>query len=244
MLAHRGFALEAPENTLLAFAHAVALGVTHVETDVHGSADGVAMVSHDPDLRRLAGRTVRVDQLTSHELRRVQLGAGQGFCSLAEALDAFPETRFNIDVKADSAIAPTVAAIRDARAVDRVLVGSFHPRRRLAVVRQLPGTATSISSRGAVAAVAAARQAGGVAAVKRILRDVDAVQLPLSVLRMPTLTPRTVAAFHAAGVEVHAWTINDEPTMERLLDLRVDGLVTDRSDLAMRVLERRSGRPT
>jgi glycerophosphoryl diester phosphodiesterase len=242
VLAHRGLALAAPENTLLAFAHALAIGVTHVETDVHGSADGVAMISHDPDLSRLAGRKVAVGQLTSHELRRIQLGEGQTFCSLADAFDAFPEARFNIDIKSADAVAPTIAAIRDARATERVLVGSFSSARRLAAVRALPGIATSISSRGAVAAVSAARNPGGLRVVRRILRDVHAVQLPLSVLRMSTMTPRTIAAFHAAGVEVHAWTINDEPTMERLLDLGVDGLVTDRADLAMAVVERRSGR--
>jgi len=242
VLAHRGLALEAPENTLLAFAHALAVGVTHLETDVHGSADGVAMISHDPDLTRLVGRRVRVGQLTSHELRRVQLGFGQAYCSLADALDAFPEARFNIDIKDASAIEPTVAAIRDARAAERVLIGSFSPARRLAVVRALPGVATSISSRGAVAAVSAARSRGGLPALRRILRAVHAVQLPLSILRMSTMTPRTVAAFHASGVEVHVWTINDEPTMERLLDLGVDGLVSDRADLAMSVLARRSDR--
>lgn len=242
MLAHRGLALEAPENTLLAFAKALAVGVTHLETDVHGSADGVAMISHDPDLTRLAGRSVRVGQLTSHELRRIQLGSGQGFCSLAEALDAFPEARFNIDIKSTDGVAPTVAAIRDARATERVLIGSFSPARRLAAVRGLPGVATSISSRGAVAAVNAARTPGGLPVLRRILRRVHAVQLPLSILRMPTMTPRTIAAFHSAGVEVHAWTINEEATMERLLDLGVDGLVSDRSDLAIGVLARRSGR--
>lgn len=241
VLAHRGLALDAPENTLLAFAHALAVGVTHLETDVHASVDGVAMISHDPDLSRLVGRKVEVGQLTSHELRRIPLGFGQGYCSLAEALDAFPNARFNIDIKAASAVAPTVAAIRDANAADRVLIGSFSPARRLAAVRQLPGVATSISARGAIAAVRAARTRGGVSLVKRVLRDVGAVQLPLSILRMSTMTSRTIAAFHAAEVEVHAWTINDESTMERLLDVGVDGLVTDRADIAMAVLRRRSG---
>ena len=240
VFAHRGLAIDAPENTLLAFAKALGIGVTHLETDVHGSADGVAMVSHDPDLSRLAGRKVRVGQLTARELRAISLGHGQGFCSLADALDAFPEARFNIDIKSADAVVPTVAAIRDARATDRVLIGSFSPERRLAVVRQLPGVATSISSRGAVAAVGFARTAGGLPALRRVLRDVHAVQFPLSILRMPTITPRTIAAFHAAGVEVHAWTINDEETMERLLDLGVDGLVSDRADLAVGVLARRS----
>lgn len=240
VLAHRGLALEAPENTLLAFQKAVEIGVTHLETDVHGSSDGVSVISHDPDLTRLAGRPVRVGQLTVAELRGIDLGHGQGFCSLADALDAFPDARFNIDIKSADAVAPTVAALRAAGAIDRVLVGSFSPARRLAVVRQLPGVATSISSRGAVAAVSAARAAGGLPTLRRILRDVQAVQFPLSILRMSTMTPRTIAAFHAADVEVHAWTINDEPTMERLLDLGVDGLVSDRSDLAIGVLARRS----
>lgn len=242
MLAHRGLALDAPENTLLAFAKAVAVGVTHLETDVHASADGVAMISHDRDLSRLAGRKVLVGQLTSHELRRIQLGGGQGYCSLADALDAFPDARFNVDIKSADAVLPTIAAIRDAGATDRVLIGSFDPARRLAAVRALPGVATSISSRGAVAAVSAARNRGGLPVLRRILRNVHAVQLPLSILRMPTMTARTVAAFHAAGVEVHAWTVNDDTSMERLLDLGVDGLVSDRADLAMSVIGRRSGR--
>lgn len=240
MLAHRGLALEAPENTLLAFEKALAVGVTHLETDVHASADGTAMISHDPDLTRLTGRRSRVARHTAAELRGIDLGYGQGFCSLTDALDAFPRARFNIDIKSADAVAPTVAAIRDARAVDRVLIGSFSPARRLAAVRQLPGVATSVSSRGALTAVAAARSPGGIAAVRRVLRDVHAVQFPLSMLRMSTMTPRTIAAFHAAGVEVHVWTINDEATMMRLLGLGVDGLVSDRADIAMRVLRSRS----
>src|ERR1700712_4043685 len=92
LFAHRGLALDAPENTLLSFARAVAVGATYVETDVHASADGIAVISHDPDLTRVAGRKVRVEQLTLAELHRIDLGHGQGFSSLAEALDAFPET--------------------------------------------------------------------------------------------------------------------------------------------------------
>jgi glycerophosphoryl diester phosphodiesterase len=240
VLAHRGLAVEAPENTLLAFAKALAVGVTHVETDVHVSADGVAMISHDPDLRRLVGRRVAVDHLTSQELRRIDLGWGQNYCSLAEALDGFPDVRFNIDIKIGGAVQPTVDAIRAAGATRRVLVGSFNPRRRLAAIRMLPGVATSISARGAVAAVAAARR-GTLASLRRILRDVQAVQLPESVLRMRAFTPRTIAAFHAAGVEIHAWTINDPAAMDRLLALGVDGLVTDRADLGMEALARFAG---
>ena len=241
VLAHRGLAVDAPENTLLAFAKAIAIGVTHVETDVHASADGVAMISHDPDLRRVAGREATVAHLTSHELRRIDLGDGQSYSSLAEALDAFPETRFNIDIKIEGVVQPAVDAIRAANAVDRVLIGSFSPARRLRAIRMLPGVATSVSSRGALAAVAAAR-AGNVPLTRRILRDVQAVQLPESVLGMKPFTPRAIRSFHDAGVEVHAWTINDVADMERLLDAGVDGIITDRADLAMPVVQRRAAR--
>lgn len=239
VLAHRGLAIDAPENTLLAFARALSVGASHIETDVHVSADGVAMVSHDADLRRVAGRALSVLDLTANELRRIDLGFGQGFCSLSEALDGFPDARFNIDIKAAGAVGPTIEAIRETGAIKRVLVGSFSSKRRLAAVRELPGIATSVSARGAVAAIAAARSRAA-RPLSRILRDVDAVQLPVSVLGMPSFTARTIGALHRAGVEVHAWTINTLAEMDRLLALGVDGLVTDRADLAMEAIQRRA----
>jgi glycerophosphoryl diester phosphodiesterase len=238
VLAHRGLAIDAPENSLLAFAKALAAGVTHLETDVHASADGVAILSHDPDLFRLTGRHVRIEQLTAAELGRIDLGEGQSFSTLAAALDTFPEARFNIDVKAAAAAVPTIEAVRNARAEHRVLIGSFSNARRLAVVRRLPGVATSVSSRGAVLATWAG--ALGLPPLTRwALRGVQAVQLPLRVLRAKTTSPRVIAAFHAAGVEVHIWTINDPEVMRRLLDAGVDGIVTDRADLALGVIAAR-----
>jgi len=233
--------VDAPENTLLAFAKAIAVGVTHIETDVHVSADGVAMISHDPDLRRLTGRRATIDHLTAQELRRIDLGHGQTYCTLAEALDGFADVRFNIDIKVGAAAEPAARAILAANAVDRVLIGSFSQQRRLTAVRMLPGVATSVSARGAVAAVAAARS-GSLRPLRRILRDVQAVQLPETVLRMRTFTPRTIRAFHAAGVEVHAWTINDPVVMNQLLDVGVDGLISDRADHALAVLARRASK--
>jgi len=145
VLAHRGLALEAPENTLLAFAHALALGVEHLETDVHASRDGVAMIAHDADLDRVAGIPGRVDERTAAELAALALGADQGMPTLAEALEAFPEARFNIDLKSAEAVAPTVDAVRQLRAEHRVLLTSFSERRRAAALRLLPEAATSIT---------------------------------------------------------------------------------------------------
>src|SRR5690606_19761014 len=99
VIAHRGLATEAPETTSLAFTHPLRAGARYVETDVHASADGVAIISHDPDLRRLTGRAGRIGDLTAVELAAVDLGGGQVVLSLAEALDGFPDARFNIDIK-------------------------------------------------------------------------------------------------------------------------------------------------
>lgn len=236
VIAHRGLHTEAPENTLLAFANAVGIGVVHLETDVHASADGVAIISHDPDLRRVAGREGRVEDFTADQLAKIPLGEDQSFCTLAEALDAFPETNFNIDIKTPAAVAPTIATVHEANAQKRVLIGSFRTSRRRPVVAGLPGVATSISAEGALPAVAAAN-AGARRVVRRILRYVDAVQFPLRMLGMPTMNARTIRTFHDAGVEVHVWTINDPAEMERLLELGVDGLVTDRADLALPIVD-------
>jgi len=240
VFAHRGLALEAPENTLLGFAAAIGLGIDFVETDVHASSDGFAVVSHDSELQRVAGRRGVVADFTMAQLRKVDLGFDQGFCSLAEALDAFPETRFNIDVKSADAIEPTARAIRAANATHRVLVTSFSERRRRETTRLLPGVATSASAPVFAAALLAARS-GATPLLRRILRNVDALQVPERALGITVTTERMIRRFHAAGVEVHIWTINEELTMHRLLDLGVDGIVTDRADLALSVIAERRG---
>ncbi|MBO1741076.1 glycerophosphodiester phosphodiesterase family protein [Leifsonia sp. TF02-11] len=230
IIAHRGLAIDAPENTLLAFLKALSAGATHLETDVHCSADGVAVISHDPDLSRVAGRSIRVEQLTMPELRRISLGHGQSLPSLAEALDAFPEARFNIDIKDERAAAPTAAAILAARATDRVLLTSFSAARRTAAAAALSGVAVSPSVSEFVPALVGAKL-GLRALTARTLRPFAAVQIPERRGPLRLVTPRTVRAVHRAGAELHVWTVDEVDAMTRLLDLGVDGIVTNRCDL-------------
>jgi len=232
ILAHRGLAVEAPENTLLAFAHAIAAGARYIETDVHASADGHAIIAHDPDLRRLLGRPERIDGLGREALARLELGEGQGFATLADALDGFPETRFNVDVKDPLAVEPTIRAIRGAKAIDRVLVTSFDERRRAAAVAGLPDVATSASARRFAVALGAAKL-GSAAGVRRVLEGIDCVQIPTRAGGLSTTTRRFIDTLHAAGLEIHHWTINDPAEMARLLERGVDGIVTDRADLGI-----------
>ncbi|MGO4535285.1 glycerophosphodiester phosphodiesterase family protein [Leifsonia sp. 2MCAF36] len=238
VIAHRGLAIDAPENTLLAFARALSARATHLETDIHATADGVAVIAHDPELTRVAGRDVQVAHLTMPELRRIDLGHGQGFCSLAEALDAFPTARFNIDVKDARAAAPAVAAIRAARAVDRVLITSFSPERRRAVAEHLPGVASSPAVSEFLPVLAGAKLSIS-PLLRRSLRGFAAVQIPERRGPLRLVTRRTVDRIHAAGAEVHVWTVNDPGDMVRLLNLGVDGIVTDRCDVLRRVVDER-----
>ena len=238
IIAHRGLALDAPENTLLAFLKALSAGATHLETDVHGSADGIAVISHDPDLNRLVGREVGVGQLRMSELRRIDLGGGQSFISLAEALDAFPAARFNIDIKDAAAEAPAADAIREARATGRVLITSFDEGRRRRTADALPGVASSASVGRVLAAVVGGKLAIA-PLVRRALSGLVAVQVPERSGPLRVVTQRTVEAIHAAGREVHVWTVNDPADMTRLLDLGVDGIVTDRCDLLKALVDAR-----
>ncbi len=238
IIAHRGLAIDAPENTLLAFLKALSAGATHLETDVHASADGVAVISHDPDLTRVAGRGIRVGQLTMTELRRIPLGHGQSIPSLAEALDAFPEARFNIDVKDERAAVPTAAAILAARATDRVLLTSFSASRRAAAAAALSGVAVSPSVSEFLPVLIGAKL-GVRRLTARALRPFAAVQIPERRGPVRLVTSRTVRAVQRAGAEVHVWTVDDVAAMTRLLDLGVDGIVTNRCDLLKDLVNRR-----
>ncbi len=241
VIAHRGLALGTPENTLLSFAKAMAIGVTHLETDVHATSDGVAVVSHDPDLGRLTGDATPISSRPWSAIRRIRLGADQTVSTLADLLDAFPDAFFNIDLKVDAVVDPAVEAIHGARARDRVLLTSFDDRRRSRAISALPGVATSPGSRGVLTAALAGRLHAPMIA-RRVLSSVDALQVPDRFRGVRIVTPQLLKQAHAAGVEVHVWTVNDPSEMERLLVLGVDGLITDRADLALTVVASRAER--
>lgn len=229
VLAHRGLAGEHRENTLPSFAAALAAGAAYLETDVQLSRDGVAVLSHDPDLQRVFGRPERVADLTARELSLLD---GGGVPTLSDALAAFPHARFNIDVKADGAQRPTALAVRACGATQRVLVTSFSESRRSQTVGLLRGVATSAARRGVAAALAAA-SIGSRRAMRAATAGIHALQVPVRYGALPVVTPRFIDAAHAVGVEVHVWTVNEPAEMLRLRRLGVDGVITDRCDVAL-----------
>lgn len=226
--AHRGGAAAGDENTAAAFARAVDLGYRYVETDVHATADGVPVVFHDPTLVRLTGEPGRIAGLRWRDLDTVRVGGAAAIPRLDEVLAGWPQVRFNVDVKADPAAVPTVDAVRRVGAQGRVLLASFSDA-RLARLRVLAGgaVATSLGPRG----VARLRLASLTGRLPRLPPSVVAAQVPLRYGRVRVVDARFVAHAHRVGLHVHVWTIDDPETMNGLLDLGVDGIMTDRVDV-------------
>ncbi|GII99042.1 glycerophosphoryl diester phosphodiesterase [Sediminihabitans luteus] len=240
-LAHRGFSRDGLENSMAAFAAAVELGFTHVETDAHGTADGVAVALHDAALDRTTDATGLVADLPWAQVRTARIGGVEPVPLLEDVLGTWPHVRVNVDVKATSGIRPVADAIERTRAHERACVTSFSPARRRATLALLTRPVATSSGTSEVAAFLLAARAGAPhapfgALARHALRRVDALQVPERHGRVRVVDARTVAAAHAAGRAVHVWTVNDPADMHRLLDLGVDGIVTDRADLLRDVL--------
>lgn len=224
---------------MAAFAHAVALGYRHLETDVHVTADGVLVAFHDATLDRVTDRTGRVAELPWSEVRRARIGGREPIPRLDEVLTTWPAVRVNVDPKSDAAVAPLLAALRTHDAVDRVCVGSFSGA-RLRRVRSALGPALCTSAGPAEVGRLRLRSWGvPVGAPPRPPRGPHCVQVPRRYGWVPVVDRRFVATAHAAGLPVHVWTVDDPATMRRLLDLRVDGLMTDDVVALRTVLEER-----
>ncbi len=234
-IAHRGGTLHHPENTLDAFQTAVDLGYRYIETDVHASVDGQLYAFHDDHLGRIVGVHAYISDLTSAELDAIRFDDGYRIPRLDEVLSTWPTVLVNIDPKSDSAVEPLIRTIDRHGAIDRICVGSFSGRRIRYCQRELgPGLCTSMGPWEVV------RLALGARGFPVRPFAAAAAQIPLthSVAgrRIDLATASFVEAAHERGIHVHVWTINDEPTMHRMLDLGVDGIMTDRPDVLRSVM--------
>ncbi|WP_235498622.1 glycerophosphodiester phosphodiesterase family protein [Arthrobacter sp. Leaf234] len=241
-LSHRGFAPDGGENTLAAFERSVALGFAHLEIDVRASRDGVVMVFHDEHLDRVTGAHGPIADRTAEELRQLQVQGHGGIPALEEVLARWPQLRLNIDVKSDDCIRPLAELVDRLDAHDRILVASFSDRRRRRVLRLLARPTASSAGMLVNVLVKLLAPVGLVGMVAR-RAGVQALQVPETYRGIRVVTRRFVAACHAAGLQVHVWTINGREDMDRLLDLGVDGLVSDAADVLAACLDARSSWP-
>ncbi len=231
--AHRGGASEVPENTMPAFEHAVELGYRYIETDVHVTTDGVLLAFHDDVLDRVTDGTGVIDELPWSVVREAKVDGREPIPLLEDLLGAWPDVRVNIDPKHDHAVEPLASVLRKCEAVDRVCIGAFSDDRLERVRALLPGVCTSLGPLGTLQL--------GLAAQGEEVPDLPSpcVQVPTHYLETEIVTPAFIEAAHRREMQVHVWTIDEADEMTRLLDLGVDGIMTDRPKVLRDVLERR-----
>ena len=240
-IGHRGCAGEVPENTLASFARGAADGAVVIETDVHLTRDGVPVLLHDDDVARVSDGCGPVRELSFAEVRALDAGfrftaadgsapfRGAGLCipSLSEALASLPGMRFNLELKEDRPeIAERVlAVIRDADREELSLVTSGDDalmEKLRAAVRRSGARVALGASTGDVARFVLAARAGTTPP-----GDAMALQIPAGFAGRPLVTPELIAAAHAHGIHVHVWTINDPREIADLIELGVDGVISD-----------------
>ncbi|MGI8434477.1 MAG: glycerophosphodiester phosphodiesterase [Nocardioidaceae bacterium] len=229
--AHRGGALlddgTGLENTMAAFQGAVDMGYRHIETDVHATKDGVLVVFHDPTLERLTDAEGIINDLTYAEMRHAKVGGRDAIPLLDDVLTSWPHMRFNVDAKSKRSIELLARAIERHHAWDRVCLATFSPRELSWMRKRIgPRVATSLSYLGVMSLrLVPTRQ------LRNLLLSHagQAVQVPVRRGPLELVTSEFIERAHAVGKHVHAWTIDEPDEMNRLLDLGVDGLMTDRS---------------
>ena len=236
-MAHRGGSIEHLENTLPAFEACVALGYRYLETDVRATADGVLVAFHDPVLERVTDSTGRIDQLPWSVVERARIGGREPILRLEDLLAAWPDVRFNLDIKAAGVVAPLVRTIRRMQVADRVCLASFSDARIHAARRLLgPAVCTALGPRG-VAALRLASYRPRAAGLLRL--PAGCAQVPLQLGGRALVDERFVTAAHARGLQVHVWTVDTPEETTTLLDLGVDGIMTDRPAMLREALEKR-----
>ena len=227
--AHRGGACESPENTLAAFSHAVSLGYRYLETDVHATRDGVLMAFHDDDLSRTCGVEAHIGSLDYETIRHFRVDGKEPIPTLLEILEAFPTARLNIDCKSDAAVEPLRNVLRSSAVRERVCIGAFSDR-RLNALRDAYGQSlcTSMGPREVAAFRLLPTWGESIRA--------HAAQVPIATGPVEIVTKRFVEKCHSLRLHVHVWTIDDALTMNGLLDLDVDGIMTDQPSVLKEVL--------
>lgn len=243
-IAHRGSRVLWPENTDTSFRGAYELGYRHFETDLHRTADDVLVCFHDPTVDRTTEGSGRVESLTLEQLQSLDAGFRHGTVdgysyrdrgvtvpTLRWVLETFPDVSVVVDMKCDGLAGLLADLIEELEAHDRLIVGSFADD-RLLEFQGLTGGRVPVSSGPALArmwvlASRVGRGAGG---------DVAALQLPSRMRGVRIVDEKLVAVAHKSGLQVHVWTVNDHGEMRSLLDIGVDGLITDRPDRLKEIL--------
>jgi glycerophosphoryl diester phosphodiesterase len=233
--AHRGGAGKWPENTMPAFQGAMDLGYRYIETDVHATRDGVLLAFHDDQLDRVTDKVGVIAEMDFADVSRARVDGKEPIPRLEELLLAFPQAHINIDPKRDNAVGPLIAALRDCNAIERVCVTSFSSGRIAATREALgPKLCTGLGPM-ATARVRFSSLSGPLGFLWGKYSG-GCLQIPVYQKGIRLVDAAMIARAHEIGLQVHVWTIDDPAEMNRLIDLGVDGLMTDHPPVLKAVL--------
>jgi glycerophosphoryl diester phosphodiesterase len=209
---------------MIAFADAVSLGYRYLETDVHATADGKVIAFHDDDLSRTCGVDMRITDLSWSDLSQVRVHGSEPIPRLEELLTSYPEARINIDCKTDAALAPLIRLLRQLKCLDRVCIGSFSDD-RLRVIRQefQDEVCTSMGPKQIARLLTATKTFTSLA---KPLRGLVA-QVPMKQSGIRIISTKFIQTAHRFDIPVHVWTIDEVKDMNELLNIGVDGIMTD-----------------
>ncbi|MEI6298977.1 MAG: glycerophosphodiester phosphodiesterase [Actinomycetota bacterium] len=222
--AHRGGTSAAPENTLRAFDDAVTLGYRYVETDVHSTRDGKLVAFHDNDLQRTCGKSWQIEETDWSTLSTARIDGTDPIPLLEDLLTSWPDLRINIDCKSDAAMQPLIDTIRRSNCIDRICVGSFSDKRLQHLRSELgAGLCTSMGPQEVVRLVLGSSTGIPISPSRHAL----IAQVPVRQGLIPVVTHRSIARAHRLGLQIHVWTIDDPLQIGQLLDMGVDGVMSD-----------------
>ena len=232
VLAHRGGADESFENTLESFDYSKSLGCKFIETDVQVSADGIPYIFHDDDLKRVLNISSRFDSLSSQEIDKLKIFDQYRIPKLEEALNEFPEISFQIDFKTDGVVAPALDVIKKTKSFERVCVASFNSERLKRVRSTYPDLCISMGPNEVIKTLISSF------GLYKGAIDGDCLQIPIRYYGVRVVTKRFVKYLKSKGLKIMVWTINDVKTFEYLIELKVDGIITDKPKLLFETLSK------
>lgn len=251
VIAHRGGAGLYPENTLYAFEQSDKLGVDVIELDIRGTSDGALVVMHDATVNRTTDGTGRISEMTLAEVKKLNAGyrftpdggktfpfreRGIAIPTLQEVFAALPDARFNIEPKQEtpSLVKPLCSLMRERKLSDKVVIGSFNQTVIEEVRRECPEVATSAGP-SEVSQFLAMYKTG---IAESYSPAMQALQTPERVGGLQIVSKEFVAAAQKLNIDVHVWTVNDPADMQRLLEMGVNGIMTDYPDRLLNLLDR------
>ena len=228
-LSHRGNSKNFIENSFEAFNSVIQMGYKYIETDLRMTLDGEVIAFHDPDLKRLFNLDLLVKDLTFNEIANLFREKNCRLLSLEDALKEFPDVHFNIDLKVKEVIQQSIKIVANLNAFDRVCFASFHSRHTEKVLQHNQNAIVSMSMKD----VALFKF------FKLYDENIKVMQIPLKWKGIKVFTTNLMQKADKSNLLVHVWTINDRNTINKLIDIGVNGIITDEPELLMEIMKER-----